>query len=232
MTEVLPQQMVFDLGHAVSYAEDDFVVSNSNRLALDHIKNYQHWANQISLISGPAQSGKSHLAHIWAKSVGAIIVSLDDATQLSELAPNDPLLLEDVDRQSYDEHWLFHVLNQSIRGQRTVLMTARSAVAEWSYKTADVKSRAQQAIHVRVEAADDSLLTHMIVKLLSDRQIDVDLKIVAYLVSRMVRSAEEVVAVVALLDRFSLSKGRAITRTIAAEVLAERQSVLGSLQNS
>lgn len=226
MTERPPHQMTFDLGHNVSYEEDDFVVSDGNRLAFEHIKNYADWANQLTLISGPAKSGKSHLAGIWASLAGALAIKAEDGVHLGDLPPEAPILLEDVDRQAFDEHWLFHMLNQGMRGERTILMTARQPVSEWPYVTADVKSRAKQAVHLSVAAADDMQLTHMFVKLLSDRQIQVDLKIVAYLVSRMVRSAEEVVVLTALIDKLSLAKGRAITRAIAAEALAERDRQL------
>lgn len=226
-TETPTQQMSFDLGHAISFAEDDFVVSDGNRLAYDHIKNPQSWAGGMSLISGPPKSGKSHLALIWVHCADAKLVNAQSNIDLSALESDVPLLLEDVDRAAFDEHWLFHVLNQAMRGQRAVLMTARMPVDTWPYTTADVKSRARQAVHFKVEAANDLLLTHMFVKLLSDRQIKVDLKTIAYLVARMERSAEEAVLLVELLDSLSLSKGRAITRAIASEALKKREILAG-----
>jgi chromosomal replication initiation ATPase DnaA len=101
-------------------------------------------------------------------------------------------------------------------------LTARTAVAEWPYQTNDVKSRARLAAHFSLTAPDDILLSQMFVKLFADRQLSVDPKVISYLIGRMERSSEEVVALVELLDRLSLSRGRAITRTIAAEALSIR----------
>ncbi len=101
-------------------------------------------------------------------------------------------------------------------------MTAQSSVAEWPYRTNDVKSRARLAAHFSLTAPDDILLSQMFVKLFADRQLTVDPKVISYLVDRMERSSEEVVALVELLDRLSLSRGRAVTRAIAAEALAVR----------
>ncbi len=54
-----------------------------------------------------------------------------------------PLVIEDADRAGYDEAALFHLLNQSMRDGRPVLLTARAPVAEWPYATDDVRSRAR-----------------------------------------------------------------------------------------
>jgi len=62
----------------------------------------------------------------------------------------------------------------------------------------------------------------MFAKLFDDRQVMVKPDVIAYLVARMERSAEEAVALADLTDRMALSKGSAITRRIAAAALAER----------
>ncbi len=59
-------------------------------------------------------------------------------------------------------------------------------------------------------------------KLFGDRQVSVDPKIISYLVARMERSPEEAVALADLVDRLALSRGTAITRSVAAAALAER----------
>ena len=114
-----------------------------------------------------------------------------------------------------------------MRDERPVLMTARTPVADWPYRTDDVKSRARLAAHFSITAPDDILLSQMFVKLFADRQLSVDPKVISYLVGRMERSSEEAVALVELLDRLSLSRGRAITRAVAADALAIREQRQG-----
>lgn len=221
------QQLVFDLGHGTSFAEDDFIVSDTNQLAFDHIKKYPDWPGSLTLISGPAKSGKSHLAGIWAHLSGASPVERANLAAQAGRTGTDPLVIDDIDRAGLDEHQLFHLLNQSMRDHRPVLMTARSPVPEWPFTTDDVKSRARLAAHFGVEAADDTQLSQMFVKLLSDRQLRVEPKTIAYLVARMERSPEEVVAMTGLLDSLALIRGRAIGRGIAAEALALRAVARG-----
>ena len=136
-------------------------------------------------------------------------------------------MLDDVDRLDYDEAGLFHLLNQSMRDGRPLLLTAREEVAQWTLATDDVRSRARRATAYTLELTDDIQLSQMFVKLFGDRQIAVDPKVIGYLVARMERSAEEAVVLVELMDRLALAKGTAITRSIAAEALDRQMLARG-----
>jgi chromosomal replication initiation ATPase DnaA len=215
-------QLPFDYAHDPSHLEEDFIEGEGNRLALAHVQAFPDWAGPLSLVVGPAKSGKSHLARIWAQRSGAQIPQPGMIEELSRIGGQAPLLLEDVDRLAYEEAALFHLLNQSIRDRRPVLMTAREAVANWPFQTDDLKSRARLAAHFSLALSDDIQLSQMFVKLYGDRQVAVDPKVLAYLVARMERSPEEAVALVGLTDRMAMAEGSPITRAIAARALAER----------
>jgi chromosomal replication initiation ATPase DnaA len=60
------------------------------------------------------------------------------------------------------------------------------------------------------------------VKLFRDRQVDVDPDVLVYVLGRMERSPAEAVALVELMDRIALSKGKPITRGTAADALGIR----------
>lgn len=216
-------QLTLNLGHIPSLVEADFIVSAGNQLAFEHIMAFPHWSAPLTLVTGPAKSGKSHLARIWMKRAKAHAALPDELEALAGEGGTQPTLIEDVDRRDYYENALFHFLNQSMRDQRPVLMTARQLVGQWPYKTADVLSRARLAAHFQVQPPDDIQLSHMLVKLFDDRQIhNVDPKIIAYLVARMERSTEEAVILVALMDKLALTRRTKITRSIAAEALSLR----------
>ena len=214
------RQLPFEWGHEPSHHEHDFIEGEGNRLALAHIRAFPNWSGPLALIEGPAKSGKSHLARIWAERTGAALAA--DLEALAGEGGTAPLVVEDVDRAGYDEDALFHLLNQAMRDGRPVLMTAREAVANWPFETDDLKSRARLAAHFTVAVTDDIQLSQMFVKLFGDRQVTVDPKIISYLVARMERSPEEAVALAEMVDRIALSRGTAITRSVAAAALAER----------
>jgi len=170
-----PSQMIFDLGHKTSFDEADFVVTKANQMAFDHIKSFPGWPGPLSLVTGPAKSGKSHIGGIWLRLAGAIEPRPHEIEAVAKEGGNRPVLLDDVERAGFDEHGLFHLLNQSIRQSRPLLMTARVAPASWPFATNDVKSRARLASHFEVFAADDAQLAQMFVKLFDDRQLVVEL---------------------------------------------------------
>jgi chromosomal replication initiation ATPase DnaA len=215
-------QLPLELGHEPSLAEADFSVSETNELAYAHVASYPDWPSPLTLIVGPAKSGKSHLARIFAERSGAIAPLPHEIERLATEGGQGPLIVEDVDRLDYDEAALFHLLNQSMRDARPLLLTAREPVAAWPYRTEDVRSRARLAAAFTVDRADDTQLSQILIKLYADRQVSVDERVIAYIVARMERSPEEAVVLAELTDRLALARGTAITRTIAAEALALR----------
>ena len=219
-----PRQLPLDFGHEPSHAEDDFLVGEGNALAHARIMAWPHWPDGITLVVGPAASGKSHLARIFADRSRADVVTPQTIGAVSAGNGTSAVVVEDVDRLDYDEHDLFHLLNQAMRGERSMLLTARQDVALWPLRTDDVRSRVRRAAIFRLEVSDDIELSQMFVKLFGDRQIKVDPKVIGFVVPRMVRSPEDAAALVELMDRLALAKGSAITRAIASEALALRQA--------
>lgn len=203
-------------------------MGDGNRLAFAHVMAFPNWPAPLTLIEGAESSGKSHLARIWLERAGAEVATPERAEELAQAGGQVPVLIEDADRAGYAEADLFHLLNQSMRDRRPVMMTARTAVTEWPFATADLKSRARLAARFTVALSDDIQLSQMLVKLFGDRQVIVDPRIIAYMVSRMERSTGEAVVLVDLMDRMALERGTAITRAIAAEALAQRERAAGS----
>ncbi len=219
------RQLPLDLGHEPSHAEDDFLVGEGNALAHARILAWPHWPDGMTLLIGPAASGKSHLARIFTERSNAVSVTPQTISAIASAGGHTPLVIEDVDLAGYEEHALFHLLNQAMRGERSLLMSAREDVGNWPLRTDDARSRARRAPIFRLEISDDIELSQMIVKLFADRQIKVDPKVIGYVVPRMERSQQEAAALVDLMDRLALAKGSAITRNLAAEALSHRQDM-------
>lgn len=225
-----PAQLALELGHEVSHEEADFIVGEGNRFAYGHVLAFPDWPGPLTLIEGPAGVGKSHLARIWAERAGAGYAAPGTAEELSRSGGTAPLVVEDADSAGYDEAALFHLLNQSMRDRRPVLLTARQPVANWPFATDDLKSRARLAARFGMALSDDIQLSQMFVKLFQDRQVAVDPRTIAYLVARMERAPGEAVALVEMMDRMALERGVAIGRAIAAEALARRNAAADSDQ--
>jgi chromosomal replication initiation ATPase DnaA len=222
-------QLPLDFAHTPSHEEADFVIGPGNRLAYLHLVAWPHWPGPLTLLIGPAKSGKSHLARIWVARAGAATPTPAEIEALAGAGGTQPLLIEDVDRPGYDENALFHLANQSMRDGRSLLLTAREPVANWPYATEDLRSRARLATLLEVRDSGDTELSQMLVKLFGDRQISVDPRVVGYVAARMERSPAEAVALVELMDRLALARGTAINRSVAAEALRQRRAERGDV---
>ena len=216
------RQIPFDLGHTPSHAAADFLVADGNAMAHANLLSWPRWPGPLTLLIGPAHAGKSHLSRIWAERAGAVMATPQSLEYFSRAGGIDPVVVEDVDRAGYEEAALFHLFNQSMRDRRPLLMTARLRVQDWPFSTADLTSRARLAATFDVAPVADIELSQMLVKLLTDRQLVVEPKVISYLLARMERSAEEVARIVDAMDALSLARGSGISRKIAAEALAQR----------
>jgi chromosomal replication initiation ATPase DnaA len=224
MREV-PKQLAFDLPLDPRYGREDFLVSPSNEQAYACIESWPGWPDTILLLRGPRGSGKSHLASIWAETAHAWTVDAAEVTQdkVPHLVSNGALAIEDMDRAERDEAALFHLLNLARERKASVLVTCETAPDTWGLRTPDLLSRLRLAPSVSLDAPDDALLKAVLVKLFVDRQLVVDTSVVDYIALRIERSLAKASELVTLLDKEALSRGRRVSRAIAAELLGATQ---------
>jgi chromosomal replication initiation ATPase DnaA len=221
MREPGPKQLAFELPLDPRFGREDFLVSPSNERAYGFVERWPDWPDTILVLSGPRGSGKSHLASIWATIARAWTV---DAFEIADdkvphLVSNGALVVEDADRAGRDEPALFHLLNLARERRAFVLITCERPPDLWGLRTADLLSRLRLAPSVLLEPPDDALLKAVLVKLFVDRQLVVDTTVVDYIALRIERSLSRAAEVVAALDREALSRGRRVSRPIAAEIL-------------
>ena len=216
-----PRQLALALGHAESFAREDFLSGSSNARALALMDAWPDWPSRTMILTGPEGSGKSHLAAIWALRAGARCIAaraLDLAAVPTALATG-ALVVEDLAAGAYDERALFHLLNLAREEDAFILLTARSAPGMPAI--ADLGSRLRALPVVTLAAPDDGLLRAVLVKLFADRQLAVDAGTVTYLATRIERTFAAARAVVARLDDEAMRRQRPLTRALAAEVLRE-----------
>jgi chromosomal replication initiation ATPase DnaA len=216
-----PKQLTFDLSLDPRFGREDFLVSPSNERAYALIERWPDWPDPVLVLVGPKGSGKSHLAAIWAGSAHAWTVDAFEVSgsRVPHLVSNGALVIEDADGSDRDEAALFHLLNLARERGACVLVTAAAPPDRWSLRTPDLLSRLRLAPSVSLDPPDDALLRAVLVKLFVDRQLVVDTTVVDYVALRIERSLARAAEVVAALDREALSRGRRITRPMAAEVL-------------
>lgn len=214
--------MVLDLAHRQAQGLENFLVSRSNAAAVELVDRWPDWVHPASFLSGPAGAGKSHLAHVWAERSQAAVLGAATATDatIALLETRRALVLEDIDRGVLDERVLFHLLNLTREKGLNLLLTSRLPAGDVDIGLPDLRSRLRALPMVTIETPDELLLKAVLVKLFSDRQLDVEPHVVAYLSLHMERSMQAANAVVAEADRLALAKHRKVSRSVAAQALA------------
>jgi len=216
-----PRQLALSLEHAESFAREDFLSGPSNTAALALVETWPDWPARAVVLVGPAGSGKSHLASIWASRANAryLLARALKQAKLPAALANGALVVEDLAPGAFDERALFHLINLAREEAAYLLLTARSAPAGWPVAILDLESRLKALPIVTLSAPDDALLRAVLLKLFADRQLEVDEQLLGYVATRIERSFAAARAVVAQLDQEAMRRQRPLTRSLAADVL-------------
>ena len=215
-----PHQLALALAHHESFAREDFLAGPSNAAALGMIERWPDWPDRALALVGPAGSGKSHLAAIWAERTGARLLSsraLDEP--LAGALATGALVVEDVRVGAFEELALFHLLNLAREQRAFLLLTSRTSPVTWPVRVPDLASRLRALPLAELRPADDALLRAVLIKLFADRQLAVDETLVGYLAARIERSVPAARAAVMALDQAALRLQRPVNRALAVEIL-------------
>ena len=221
MTEA--RQLVLDLSLRPALGVEDFLVAPSNQNALDMIDRWPDWPHWAVVVVGPAQCGKTHLANVWRLKSSARCVQGGDINdgEVAELKKAGALLVENVEAGISDERSLFYLLNVAREEKLSILLTSRRAPGDLDIALPDLRSRMRALPVVAIDAPDDALLKAVLVKHFADRQLLVEPHVVDTIARHMDRSMAAAQRIVAEIDRRGLADRRKLTRTLAAEVLAD-----------
>jgi hypothetical protein len=201
-------QIALPLDWPVADREEDFLLSQSNRAAFDHLTRWSLWPVMATLITGPRKSGRSLLGRIFARKTGG-------------------RLFDNAER--HDEEALFHAWNDAQARRKPLLIVADMAPPAWEIALPDLRSRLAATPHVELGPPDDALMGQLILKLLGDRGVAAPPELADYLLPRIERSHVAVLAVVDVLDQALLSHHRRMTVAMARKAL-EEAGMLGRLR--
>jgi chromosomal replication initiation ATPase DnaA len=201
-----------DLEQQPSHARESFVVSASNRAAVDAIDAWPLWPGGKLALIGPAGSGKTHLARAWAARTGARAA---EAGRIPGAA--GPILAEDADR-SIDEELLFHLVNRADAGA-TLLITGRTTPGSWPALLPDLRSRLNALTVAMIDSPDDAVLLGIMDKLFIERNIRPKPGVASYAIKRIERSAQAVQELVRRIDELAGEEKRDVTLSVVRRVL-------------
>jgi chromosomal replication initiation ATPase DnaA len=200
-------QLVLPLETRSAQGRADFIVAPGNERAVAFVDSYPH---------GPAASGKSHLAAVWAGKAGAAVV---EAQGLGADTPQGALVVENVAR-GVPEAPLFALLERGT----PLLLTSLLPPAQWpeafDLSLPDLASRLRALLAFPLWAPDDALLMGLAVKLFADRQLQVPESVVAHMIRSLDRSPGAIRDFVTQADAVALAEKRPVNLNLIKELLA------------
>lgn len=199
-------------------------MSDCNRKAWLYMQPQQDWPSPVFLLRGEKASGKTHLASIWAARANAPLL------QAAEVEINKPpqdyfaggttLVMEDIEHISH-ESALFHLYNYAMQQQYSLLLTMDASIVWDHFILPDLRSRLQAAPQAEITAPDDALLTALLAKHFSDRQIAWNEGLLHYLLPRLERSFAAVRQIVERLDEAALRQKQPLSISLARQILQD-----------
>jgi chromosomal replication initiation ATPase DnaA len=215
-------QLVLPLETREARGRGDFLVAPANRQAVAFVDAFPAWPAPAAVLHGPAASGKSHLAAVWAGMAGAAIV---EAAALGDTLPAGALVVENV-AAGIAEPPLFALLERGA----PLLLTSQVAPAEWPqafrFQLPDLVSRARALLGFALWAPDDALLMGLAVKLFADRQLSVPGAVVSHMIASLERSPGAIRDFVARADAVALAEKRPINISLIKWLLEAPQDNL------
>ena len=207
--------------HQPAFAAVDFLAAASNQAALTWLERSADWPDHRLALWGEAGCGKTHLLHVWAARAGAVRWEGAALHGLPKLPTKGGIALDTAD--AAEEITLLHLLNSAAEARLPLLLVSRTPPARWPVRLPDLASRLRAITAVEIAPPEESLLQALLLRLLADRQLAVGATLQEWLLRRLPRSPAALREAVARLDRAALAEGGAITRPLAARVLAEMQ---------
>ncbi|MGJ8611002.1 MAG: HdaA/DnaA family protein [Octadecabacter sp.] len=213
------RQLAFDLPPNVRLEAQDFFVTSANEQAYAMVCAPHSWPDGKLALAGPVGCGKTHLARVFAAQSGATVLA---ASQIDATAPlpDTALVVEDGDTLPQAcEEWLFHAHNHLRAVGLPILVTGKTAPARWDITLPDLASRMSATTTITIDDPDDALLSVVLLKLFSDRQLAPTPNAITYLLNHLPRSFDAIARIVDALDRAALAEHKPLKRTFVRTVL-------------
>ena len=213
-------QLILKFPTHQAYKKEDFYVSPSNQEAYDFINSWPKWIKRIVNIFGPPGSGKSHLISILKTKTSCLQINSNELNEkiFLKFKTKEALIIENLD-EKISEKLLFSLWNVALQDNKYLLITSRKKISSYKFKLRDLISRVNSSLIIGINLPSDDLISVILAKNFSDKQIKVEKKHIDYIIKRIDRSYEKISQFILTLDKYSLKKGSPFGLKLIKEVL-------------
>ena len=172
------------------YDVRNFIVHNGNRNVFEFITSSFLFNNNIYLLTGPKNSGKTYICNIWHKLQKAIFLNKNIFEKNKndfinflkiEIKNNQKYILEDIENIKINEEYFLFLINIIIEKNAILLITSQKCIDEFNFKIPDLESRFKNTYNFILQDLDNISKEQILLKLLTDKQINIDYKILNYI---------------------------------------------------
>tara|TARA_B100001121_G_scaffold165437_1_gene144618 strand:+ start:1686 stop:2345 length:660 start_codon:yes stop_codon:yes gene_type:complete len=213
-------QQLINFQFEKNYKKDDFYVSKSNFFAFSLLDSWPKWEKNIINIHGEKYSGKTHLSQIFIKkNKGIIIPAINFEPGFeNKLRFHQNIILDDFNTQ-VNENTIFSLINFVDQNSKYLIINSQLPFNKMKFKLKDLLSRARNCLDAKIEKPDDELVKVLISKILFDKQIKINNKLVEFAAKRIRRSYGKIFEFIYKIDEISLKKKKSIDQKTIKEAL-------------
>ena len=214
------KQQIIKFQFEKNYKSEDFFVSNCNFFAFSLLDSWPKWEKNILNIHGEKYCGKSHLSEIFLNKNKGVILKSDKIKPDYEksLRYYENIILDDLN-EKINENILFSLINFVDYNSKYLLINSITPFNRMNFKLKDLSSRAKNCLDAKIEKPDDELIKVLISKHLSDKQININNKLVEFATKRITRSYGKIFEFIYKIDEISLKKKKSIDQKTIKEAL-------------
>ena len=213
-------QLLLNFKHKQNFNYNDFYVGKSNYYAFQILEKWPKWEKNILNICGEKYSGKTHLSNIFLNKNGGIKINekeiSDEIFKKFKLYEN---IIIDNYNNKVDEKLIYSIFNLVDQDNKYLIINSINPINKIDFKLNDLKSRSKNCLFAKIENPDDELMFAIILKSFSDRQIQIDKKLIDFIIKRIDRSYGKIADFIYKVDELSLKKKKAIDLKTIKEIL-------------
>jgi chromosomal replication initiation ATPase DnaA len=195
-------QLIFKFPTNKVYLKEDFYVSSSNKQAYDFINSWPQWIKRIVNIFGPAGSGKTHLVSILKNKTTTFEIQSNKLNEkvFLQFKTKEALIVENLDSK-ISENLLFSLWNNVLQDNKYLLITSNKPINAYKFQLPDLNSRIKSCISFGIKLPDDNLISVILAKSFSDKQIKVEKKHIDHIIKRLDRQYEKIYQLILIQDQ-------------------------------
>ncbi len=213
-------QLLLNFNHKQNFNYNDFYVSNSNYYAFQLIEKWPNWEKNILNIYGEKFSGKTHLSNIFLDKNKGLKINEKDINDdiFKKLKLYENIVIDNYYNRS-EEKLLYSIFNLVDQDNKYLIINSVDPINEIDFKLNDLKSRTKNCLFAKIDKPDDELMFAIILKNFSDKQIQIDKKLIDFIIKRIDRSYGKIADFIYKVDELSLKKKKPINLKIIKEIL-------------